>query len=107
MSKWIKKDDEVYIIAGNDKGKTGKVLTRHKDRIIVEGVNVRKKHMKARSESMPASIVDVERPIHISNVMIASKSKKPVKLKVKYTEKEKQLYYSEDGKEVVHRTINR
>lgn len=105
MSKWIKKGDEVVVIAGNDKGKVGKVLGRQKDRVLVEGVNIRKKHMKQRSEQMPASIVDMEKPIHISNVMIASKDKKPVKLRARVTEKGKELYYLSQGKEVVHRTV--
>jgi large subunit ribosomal protein L24 len=105
MSKWIKKDDQVLVISGNDKGKKGKVITRRGDRVIVEGINIRKKHMKAQSENMPARIIDIEKPIHISNVMIASKTDKPVRLKVKSSKEGKKLVYMEDGKEVTHRSI--
>ena len=67
----IKKGDVVRVIAGSDKGKTGKVLTvlPKKERVIVEGIAVRKKAVR-RSQSNPnGGIIEREAPIHISNVM--------------------------------------
>ena len=73
MAAKIKRDDEVVVLAGKDKGKQGKVLKvlTDKDRVIVEGVNVVKKHQKpnpALGES--GGIVEQEAAIHISNVAI-------------------------------------
>lgn len=73
MAAKIRRDDEVVVLAGKDKGKQGKVLKvlTDKDRVIVEGVNVVKKHQKpnpALGES--GGIVETEAPIHVSNVAI-------------------------------------
>ena len=67
----IKKDDVVYVIAGADKGKSGKVLKviPKKDRVIVEGVAVRKKAVRRSQKNPEGGIINVEAPIHISNVM--------------------------------------
>ena len=48
--KWINKGDNVLVIAGNDKGKVGKVLETKEDRILIQGVNIRKRHMKSRQQ---------------------------------------------------------
>ncbi|MDX8431102.1 MAG: 50S ribosomal protein L24 [Candidatus Algichlamydia australiensis] len=108
MSKWIKTDDKVLVRSGNDKGRIGKVLARNKTRIVVQGVNVRKKHMRKRDQKSGGEIIEVERPIHISNVSFCSKSDKPVRIKVKQKENgTKDLYYLEGGKEVVIRTVGK
>lgn len=75
MAQKIKAGDEVVVIAGNDRGTTGKVLQvfPRKGRILVEGVNKRKHHEKARSESEQGGITERENPIHLSNVMLASR----------------------------------
>jgi large subunit ribosomal protein L24 len=67
----IRKDDVVYVIAGADKGKSGKVLKviPKKDRVIVEGVAVRKKAVRRSQKNPEGGIINVEAPIHISNVM--------------------------------------
>jgi large subunit ribosomal protein L24 len=70
-SKWIKKGDKVLIIAGNDKGKVGEVLARQKQRVIIQGVNVRKKHVRTK-EKKP-EIASIEMPIHISNVSLCQR----------------------------------
>ena len=69
--KRIRKDDDVLVITGKDKGKSGKVLKLVKDGdyALVEGLNMVKKHMKAQ-ENIPASIKDIEAPLHISNLML-------------------------------------
>ena len=67
----IKKDDIVKVIAGKDKGKTGKVLRTipKKDLVVVEKVNVVTKHVKPRGPQNPGGIEKMEAPIHVSNVM--------------------------------------
>jgi large subunit ribosomal protein L24 len=107
MSKFIRKSDTVVVIAGNNKGKTGKVVARHGDRVIVEGVNVRKKHMK-RTQQGPGRIIEREAPIHISNVQFALKDGTPVKVKVrKGTEGEKELFYLKNGEAMLYRSVTR
>ncbi len=73
IKKWnLRKGDTVYVISGNDKGKKGKILKilRHKNRVVIEGVNVRKKHRRARRQGEQSGIVEMEMPIHVSNVML-------------------------------------
>lgn len=67
----IKKDDMVVVISGAEKGKSGKVLRvdRKADRVYVEGVNIQKKAIRRSQEKPQGGIIDVEGPIHISNVM--------------------------------------
>ena len=77
MSKKIKKREEVIVIAGDHKGKKGKVLQvlREKNRVIVEGINLLKKHEKKTQDNPQGSIVEREFPIHYSNVMLAERAK--------------------------------
>lgn len=69
----IKKDDKVIVIAGKDRGKTGKVLRAlpKEDKVIVEGVNVVKRHQRGNAQRQKGQIVDKTLPIHVSNVMVA------------------------------------
>jgi len=71
----IRKDDQVEIIAGKDKGKRGNIVRviRDKDRVIVAGINIVKKAMKKRSQQDRGGIIEIEAPIHVSNVMIVCK----------------------------------
>ena len=66
----IKLNDQVEIIAGKDKGKTGRVLRtlRKKDKVVVEGLNLVKKHTKPNQNNEGGGIFDIEAPIHVSNV---------------------------------------
>ncbi len=68
----IKKNDNVIIITGRDKGKSGKVLRvlRSENRIVVEGVNITKVHKK-KTGTKPGQIVEIPAPIHFSNVKLA------------------------------------
>ena len=68
----IKKDDKVKIIAGKDNGKIGKVLKvdRKENRVIVESVNIVKRHVKPNAQNRQGGIIDKEAPIHLSNVML-------------------------------------
>jgi large subunit ribosomal protein L24 len=79
----IRKNDNVLVIAGKDRGKKGKVRFAYpkKQRIIVEGVNFIKKHSKARGAVRQAGIIDLEAPLHISNVMlVCDKCGKPARI---------------------------
>jgi len=69
----IKRGDEVVVIAGAHKGQRGKVLQvlRDKQRVIIEGVNMIKKHQKATQESPEGAIIEREGSVHYSNVMLA------------------------------------
>ena len=89
----IKKGDTVYVNAGNDKGKTGKVLEvlRDKDRVIVEGVNMIKRHTKPNSQHPQGAIVEREAAIHISNVQLMDSTGKPVKVGYKFDEEGKKI----------------
>lgn len=66
----IKVNDEVIILAGKDKGKTGKVTKTLKktNQVIVEGINMVKKHQKPNNQNQNGGIFDMEAPIHVSNV---------------------------------------
>ncbi len=68
----IKKNDNVIVISGNYKGKSGKVLKVYpkKDRIIVEGVNIIKRHTKPNQQYQQGGIIEKEAPLHVSNVML-------------------------------------
>ena len=68
----IKKDDKVMVIAGKEKGKTGKVLRvlPKKDRAVVEKINFIKRHMRPGAHSRQGGIVEKENPINISNLMV-------------------------------------
>ena len=82
----INKDDTVYVLAGEDKGKTGKVLKVlvEKQRAIVEGVNMVSKSTKPSAQNPQGGIVKVEAPIHISNLsLIDPKSGKPTRVSVR------------------------
>jgi len=69
--KRIKKGDQVIVIAGKDKGRQGTVLTVTEDKVLVEAVNIVKKHVKANpAAGAEGGIIDREMPLAISNVMI-------------------------------------
>ena len=77
----IKKNDNVIVIAGSDKGKKGKVVSvlAAENKVIVEGINIKKRHKKSRSSKEPGQIIEVAAPIHISNVKLADAPKKKAK----------------------------
>lgn len=108
MSKWIRKGDRVLIIAGNDKGKTGEVLACGEDRVLVQGVNVRKKHLRPQQNTKGGRIVEMETPIHISNVQLCDKEGKRLKIKVRQEKNgQRELVYKSGSKEVVYRSVKK
>ena len=79
----IRKNDMVMIISGNDRGKTGKVLKvfPKKYRLIIEGINLRKKHTKPNQKNPQGGILEKEAPINASNVMILDpKTSEPTRI---------------------------
>lgn len=79
----IKKDDNVIVLSGKDKGKTAKVLRAFPrlDKVLVEGVNKLKKHQKATRSGQKGQIIEKEFPIHVSNVaFIDPKTKKATRI---------------------------
>jgi large subunit ribosomal protein L24 len=84
----IKVGDNVRVITGSNKGKEGKVLKvfRNENRVLVDGVNIIKKHVKPNRTNESGGILEVEAPIHISNVKLVTKE---TKKEVKESKKEK------------------
>ncbi|MBE3597217.1 MAG: 50S ribosomal protein L24 [Hydrogenibacillus sp.] len=79
----VKKGDEVMVISGKDKGKKGRVLAAFpkKQRVLVEGVNIVKKHQKPSVQYPQGGIIEKEAPIHVSNVMpIDPKTGRPTRV---------------------------
>lgn len=107
MSKWIRKGDRVVVIAGNDKGKVGEVLARSEERVLVQGVNIRKKHLKRTQQTQGGRIVEMEVPIHISNVCLCDKEGKPLKVSVRSENKKRELVYKTGDKEAVYRSVKK
>ncbi len=78
----LKKGDKVQVIAGKDKGKEGIIIKtlRPMNKVVVEGINIMKRHRKAQGET-PAGIVEFPQALHASNVMIIDpKTKKPTRI---------------------------
>lgn len=83
----VKVGDKVKVLAGKDKGKEGRVLftLKNKDRVVVEGINIVKKHIKPSRTNETGGILETENPIHVSNVKVIEETTKEAK-KVKKTE---------------------
>jgi large subunit ribosomal protein L24 len=82
----IRKNDNIIVIAGNSKGSTGKVLKvfPKKNRVIVEGVNLRKRHTKPNQDNPNGGILEMEAPIEVSNVMLVDpKTNEPTRIGAK------------------------
>ena len=93
----------MYVNAGNDKGKTGKVLEVivDKDRAIVEGINMVSKHTKPNSKQPQGGIIKQEASIHISNLnLIDPKSQKPTRVGYKMDGDKKVRYAKKSGEEI-------
>jgi large subunit ribosomal protein L24 len=89
MPARIRTDDEVMVISGKDRGKTGKVLRVEpkKDRLYVEGLNIIKRHQRpvqTAGGTTPGGVIEREGPIHVSNVMLVDpKDGKPTRVGIK------------------------
>lgn len=100
----IKKEDTVYVIAGKEKGKKGRVLLvdQEKNRVLVEKVNIIKKHMKPNKKYAQGGIIEKEAPIAISNVLFfCPKCSKPAKIGATLLESGKKHRMCKKCKEVI------
>lgn len=96
----VKKGDKVMVISGKDKGKTGVILASFpkKNRVLVEGVNIVKKHSKPSQMNPQGGIINQEAPIHVSNVMpIDPKTGEPTRVGVKVENGNKVRYAKKSG----------
>ncbi|HNQ63860.1 MAG TPA: 50S ribosomal protein L24 [Syntrophorhabdaceae bacterium] len=99
----VKKNDLVMVITGKDKGKTGKVMriNKKKDRLVVEKVNMVKRHVK-QSQKTKGGIMEKEGMIHVSNVMIyCEKCSKPVRVGTRILEDGKKIRFCKKCNEAV------
>ena len=103
----FKTGDKVNVIAGKDKGKSGKILhvLRNKERVVVEGVNIVKKHQKPTAQNQTGGIIEKEAKIHVSNVMLYDEKAKvasriTTKVEVVDGKKVKTRIFKKSGNEV-------
>lgn len=100
---FIKSGDKVKVMAGKDKGKEGTVLKAmpKKDRVIVEGVNIIKKHNKPSAMSPQGGIEEKEAPIHVSNVMLIDPSNgEPTRVGFRIEDDKKVRYSKKSGETI-------
>jgi large subunit ribosomal protein L24 len=100
----IRKDDNVVITTGKDSGKKGKVRRAwpDEDRVIVEGANMIKRHSRARRAARQAGIIELEAPIHVSNVMlVCSKCGKPTRVGFQFLADGKRIRVCKSCQEVI------
>jgi len=99
----IKKGDIIQVITGNDEGKTGRVIKVYldKERVIVEGVNIVKKHARPTQENPQGGIIEKESSIHISNVMMVAGSK-PTRVGYKTLEDGRKVKYAKTTGEIIN-----
>lgn len=97
----VKVGDKVKVLAGKDKGKEGTVTTtlRKKDKVIVSGINIVKKHMKPNAQNETGGIISVEAPIHVSNVKVIESDKKVKTVKAEAKKTAKKTTKKEVGEE--------
>jgi large subunit ribosomal protein L24 len=87
----LRTDDEVVVISGKDKGKTGKIIRvdRRRDRVYVEGINIIKRHQRPNPgrPNAPVGVIEREGPVHVSNVaLLDPKDRKPTRVGTRRTE---------------------
>jgi len=101
----IKKDDKVMVIAGKDKGKIGKVLqlTPKKDEVLVEKVNMVKRHTKGNPyQQQPGGIIEKEAPINVSNVQVLCNAcTKATRIGYRFTEDGKKVRFCKKCNEIL------
>ena len=92
----LRKDDNVVVISGKDKGKTGKILRvdRSRDRVYVEGINIVKRHQRPNPgrPNAPVGVIEREGPVHASNVaLLDPKDRKPTRVGTRRTEEGRRM----------------
>ena len=98
----LKTGDKVVVVSGSNKGKEGKITKILDNKVIVEGVNIVKKHLKPKNNNGTGEIIEMEAPIHVSNVMLSDlKTKKPTKVKIEKDSKGKKIRISKKSNEKI------
>ena len=98
----LKTGDKVIVVSGSNKGREGKITKILDNKVIVEGVNVVKKHLKPKNNNGTGEIIEMEAPIHVSNVMLSDpKTKKPTKVKIEKDSKGKKIRISKKSNEKI------
>ena len=99
----IKKGDTVQVTTGNDAGKTGRVIKVYmgKDRVVVEGINIVKKHARPTQDNPQGGIIEKESSIHISNIMLVVGGK-PTRVGFKSLENGKKVKFAKSTGEVIN-----
>jgi len=95
----VKVGDKVKVLAGKDKGKEGTITVtlKNKDKVVVSGINIVKKHMKPNAQNETGGILEVEAPIHVSNVKVIESNKKAKTAKVEEKKTTKKTTKKEAG----------
>ena len=99
----LKKDDLVLLIAGKDKGKSGKIsrVFPKKDMVVISGLNLKKKHQRPRKGGEKGQIIDKAMPLHVSNVMVLDpETKKPTRIGLKLVGTRFARVSKKSGKEI-------
>ncbi|WP_373231658.1 50S ribosomal protein L24 [Cohnella sp.] len=100
----VKKDDNIIVISGKDKGKKGRIIAAYprENRVLVEGVNMVKRHTRPNPANQQGGIIEREAPIHVSNVMhIDPKSGKPTRVGSKTLENGKKVRIAKRSGEMI------
>ena len=98
----LKTGDKVVVVSGSNKKKKKKITKILDSRVIVEGVNIVKKHLKPKNNNGNGEIIETEAPIHVSNVMLIDpKTKKPTKVKIEKDSKGKKVRLSKKSNEKI------
>ena len=98
----LKTGDKVVVITGSNKGSEGKITQILDEKVIVEGVNIVKKHLKPKNNNGNGEIIETEAPIHKSNVMLVDpKTKKPTKVRIENDNKGKKIRISKRSNEKI------
>lgn len=106
-TKKIRRGDKVLAICGNNSGLTGTVLSIKGDKVVVQGLNMRKKHLK-RTQNAPGRIIDIERPVHVSNLKVCVEGETGAKLKVrKNGQGQREFVYKQGDQLAVYRSTKK
>jgi len=100
----IRKNDTVLIIAGKDKGKKGKVrlVFPKENRLIIEGINMVKRHSRARGAARQAGIIELEAPLHASNVMLlCNKCNQPTRVGFRFLDDGRKVRICHSCREII------
>jgi large subunit ribosomal protein L24 len=107
-TKKIRKGDRVVAICGNDRGLMGVVQSCKGDRVMVQGLNMRKKHIKKSQEAPKGRIIDIETPIHVSNLRLCVAEDTAAKVKVRTNEQgDRQFVYKQGDQEMIYRSVKK